>query len=105
MHDFLYRFLTCPDAISQYLAVWTIIQLLESSNPQLIANIRSSPLLSSHIRQLATSCNSTPSASVGTPHSLLSHLNPEIDMAKIQGDIQLFSRGILEFIEGDSDLL
>ena len=30
MHDYLYRFLTSPDATFQHIAVWTIVQLLES---------------------------------------------------------------------------
>ena len=30
MHDYLYRFLTSPDATFQHIAVWTIVQLLDS---------------------------------------------------------------------------
>lgn len=30
MHRYLYRFLTSPDATFQHIAVWTIVQLLES---------------------------------------------------------------------------
>src|SRR5258708_26306748 len=45
MHNYLYRFLTSPDATFQHIAVWTIVQLFESVAPQLITNIRSSPLL------------------------------------------------------------
>lgn len=30
MHGYLYRFLTSPDATFQHIAVWTIVQLLES---------------------------------------------------------------------------
>lgn len=30
MHKYLYRFLTSPDATFQHIAVWTIVQLLES---------------------------------------------------------------------------
>ncbi|KAF9654285.1 ARM repeat-containing protein [Thelephora ganbajun] len=104
MHNYLYRFLTSPDATFQHIAVWTIVQLLESGDPQLISNIRSSPLLAPHIRQLATSRNSTPSSSVGTPHSVRSHSDQETDTAEGQGEIQLLSRRILEFIDGDVDL-
>ena len=104
MHNYLYRFLTSPDATFQHIAVWTIVQLLESGDPQLITNIRSSPLLAPHIRQLATSRSSTPSSSVGTPHSVRSHSDQETDTAEGQGEIQLLSRRILEFIDGDVDL-
>jgi hypothetical protein len=30
MHKYLFRFLTSPDATFQHIAVWTIVQLLES---------------------------------------------------------------------------
>jgi len=30
MHKYLYRFLSSPDATFQHIAVWTIVQLLES---------------------------------------------------------------------------
>jgi vacuolar protein 8 len=30
LHKYLYRFLTSPDATFQHIAVWTIVQLLES---------------------------------------------------------------------------
>jgi vacuolar protein 8 len=30
MHQYLHRFLTSPDATFQHIAVWTIVQLLES---------------------------------------------------------------------------
>ena len=31
MHQYLHRFLTSPDATFQHIAVWTIVQLLESA--------------------------------------------------------------------------
>ena len=103
MHNYLYRFLNTPDATFQHVAVWTIIQLLESGDPRLITKIRSSPLLVPHIRQLATSRDSTPSSSVGTPHSVRSPSEQEMDAAWDQ-EIQLLSTRILEFIDGDIDL-
>lgn len=104
MHNYLFRFLTSPDATFQHIAVWTIVQLLESGDPQLISNIRSSTLLSPHIRQLAISRTSSPSSSVGTPHSARSHSDQETDTAEGQGEIQLLSKRILEFIDGEVDL-
>ncbi|KAG6381370.1 vacuolar protein 8 [Boletus reticuloceps] len=69
MHRYLYNFLTSPDATFQHIAVWTIVQLLESGDPQLISNIRNSGLLNPPIRQLASSRTPTPTSSIGTPRS------------------------------------
>ncbi|KAG8900987.1 Vacuolar protein 8 [Tulasnella sp. 403] len=65
LHAYLYRFLSSADATFQHIAVWTIVQLLESGDPQLVKNIRESPSLGPYIRQLADSQPSTPS-SVGS---------------------------------------
>jgi hypothetical protein len=35
MHKYLHRFLTSPDATFQHIAVWTIVQLLESGGQRL----------------------------------------------------------------------
>ena len=106
MRGYLYRFTTSSDATFQHIAVWTIVQLLESGDPHLITNIRSSPLLVSHIRQLATSPDSTPSSSVGTPDSVRSRSDQDSDSDSDEGqeDIHLLSRRILEFIDVDVGL-
>jgi vacuolar protein 8 len=72
-------------------------------DPQLISNIRNSHMLAPHIRQLAVSRSSTPSSSVGTPHSYPthSHSDQETETAEGQGEIQLLSRRILEFVDID----
>ncbi|TFK36777.1 armadillo-type protein [Crucibulum laeve] len=102
MHRYLYRFLTSPDATFQHIAVWTIVQLLESGDPQLISNIRSSNLLVPNIRTLAVSRTSSRSSSAGTPHSHGSrHSYSETETGEGQGEIQLLSRRILEFVDGD----
>ncbi|KAF5377241.1 hypothetical protein D9615_006353 [Tricholomella constricta] len=105
MHKYLYRFLSSPDATFQHIAVWTIVQLLESGDPQLISNIRNSSLLIPNIRTLAASRASTPSSSVGTPHSHHSHTHSEHDTetGDGQGEIQLLGRRILEFVDGDAE--
>lgn len=105
MHKYLYRFLSSPDATFQHIAVWTIVQLLESGDPQLISNIRSSSLLNPNIRQLATSRASSPSSSVGTPRSHRSHTHSyqDTETGEGQGEIQLLARRILEFVDGDGE--
>ncbi|KZT06223.1 vacuolar protein 8 [Laetiporus sulphureus 93-53] len=106
MHRYLYRFLTSPDATFQHIAVWTIVQLLESGDPQLISNIRSSNLLVPNIRQLAQTRPSSPTSSVGgTPHSHHSqaHSYQDTETGDGQGEIQMLARRILEITEEESD--
>jgi vacuolar protein 8 len=81
------------------------VQLLESGDPQLISNIRSSNLLNPNIRQLATSRSSSPSSSVGSPHSHRSqaHSYQDTETGEGHGEIQLLARRILEFVEGDME--
>lgn len=103
MHKYLYRFLSSSDATFQHIAVWTIVQLLESGDPQLISNIRSSNVLTPNIRQLATSRPSSPTSSAGTPHSYRSktHSYQDTETGEGQGEIQLLARRILEFVDAD----
>jgi len=105
MHRYLYNFLTSPDATFQHIAVWTIVQLLESGDPQLISNIRNSGLLNPPIRQLASSRTPTPSSSIGTPrsHHSASQSYADTEGGEGQGEIQLLARRILEFVDGDID--
>jgi len=106
MHRYLFRFLTSPDATFQHIAVWTIVQLLESGDPQLISNIRNSNLLIPNIRQLAETRTSTPTSSIGgTPHShhSQSHSYADTETGDGQGEIQLLARRILEITEDDGD--
>ncbi|KAI0078483.1 ARM repeat-containing protein [Panus rudis PR-1116 ss-1] len=105
MHQYLYRFLTSPDATFQHIAVWTIVQLLESGDPQLNSHIRNSPLLIPNIRQLSQTRTSSPVSSInGTPHSAHSHNSyQETETGEGQGEIQLLARRILELTEVDGD--
>ena len=102
MHNYLYRFLTSPDPAFQHIAVWTIVQLLECGDPQLISNICSSLLLAPHIRQLTAPRSSTPN-SVGTPHSVRSSPNQETDTSEDEEEIQVLSGRILELIDRDEN--
>jgi vacuolar protein 8 len=105
MHRYLYNFLTSVDATFQHIAVWTIVQLLESGDPQLISNIRLSGLLNPSIRQLALSRTPSATSSVGTPrsHRSQSQSYADTDTGEGQGEIQLLARRILEFVDGDVD--
>lgn len=44
MHRYLYHFLTSPDATFQHIAVWTIVQLLESGGGLLYFSVLRNPL-------------------------------------------------------------
>lgn len=77
LHAYLVRFLGSADITFQHIAVWvgqlsghrssqTIVQLLEAEDDQLTNNIRSSPILISSIRQLASS--PPPSRAAGGRH-------------------------------------
>jgi len=103
MHRYLYRFLTSSDATFQHIAVWTIVQLLESGDPLLISNIRTSSLLIPNIRNLASSRASSHSSSVGTPtsHRSQSQSYQDTETGEGAGEIQQLGRRIIEIIEGD----
>ncbi|KAG9046863.1 Vacuolar protein 8 [Tulasnella sp. UAMH 9824] len=97
LHAYLYRFLSSADATFQHIAVWTIVQLLESGDEQLIRNIRDSPRLQPYIHQLAQSQPTTPS-SVGSR----SHSYSESGGEGGTGEITALARRILELTEGES---
>ena len=103
MHQYLYRFLTSPDATFQHIAVWTIVQLLDSGDPQLVSNIVSSNLLIPNISQLAQSQPSSPSSSNGTPRSHSPSYTTETGDG--QGEIQLLARRILDHVNGEADMV
>jgi vacuolar protein 8 len=105
MHKYLYRFLASPDATFQHIAVWTIVQLLESGDPQLISNIRNSGILIPSIRQLSESRPGSRSSSVeedaeGTLRSRSRHSYQDTE-AEGAGEIQLLARRILEFTDNE----
>ena len=52
LHGYLVRFLESEDTTFQHIAVWTLIQLLESGNHELEQHIRDSPHLLDLVRQL-----------------------------------------------------
>lgn len=100
MHGFLFHFLTNADPLFQHVAVWTIVQFLESGDPKLISNIHSSPLLVPHIEQLATSHVRSPSSPSRDPDDARLSLVKETSVAAYRRDIQVLSRRILDSIAG-----
>lgn len=96
LHNYLYRFLSSTDATFQHIAVWTIVQLLESGDAQLTNNIRSSDLLNSHIRQLAASGSSSPTSTVGSHSQSYSE-----DGEGGASEIAALARRIVEITDGE----
>ncbi|OAX44830.1 ARM repeat-containing protein [Rhizopogon vinicolor AM-OR11-026] len=109
MQQYLYNFLKSVDATFQHIAVWTIVQLLESGDGELIRNIRNSALLDAPIRLLASSPTPSAPSSVGTPRSDRSSSRSSAGthsgegQGEGQGEIRLLARRILEFVDGDID--
>ncbi|KAI9445559.1 vacuolar protein 8 [Lactarius indigo] len=101
MHQYLHRFLTSLDATFQHIAVWTIVQLLESG-----ATFASSNLLIPNVRELSVSRSVTPTSSAGTPRSHRSQARSyqETETGDGQGEIQELARKILYFVDGDEQV-
>lgn len=73
-----------------------------STDPQLVSNIRSSTLLLPHIRAMSITRASSPLSSVGTPRSHQSHPSyQDTESGENLQEVQLLSRRILEFVDGD----
>lgn len=53
IHGYLSRFLASGDATFQHIAIWTLLQLLESEDKKLIGLIGKSPLIVEMIKQIA----------------------------------------------------
>ncbi|KAL0950676.1 hypothetical protein HGRIS_007460 [Hohenbuehelia grisea] len=107
MHRYLYRFLTSSDATFQHIAVWTIVQLMESNDPQLVSNIRASTLLIPNIRTLASSRSSSPASSAGSPgsHRSQERSYQETETGDGGSEIQILARRIVDYVEGDEGLV
>jgi vacuolar protein 8 len=58
LHGYLVRFLESNDTTFQHIAVWTLVQLLESGDSQLEQHVRESPHILAFVRQLATRADS-----------------------------------------------
>ena len=95
LHGYLVRFLESDDTTFQHIAVWTLIQLLESGNRDLEQHIRESPHLLQLVRQLQSREDGSHTAEEdvdGTNQDL----SPEREIAAL-------SRRIEEILFDDSD--
>ncbi|KAN0060618.1 Vacuolar protein 8 [Thecaphora frezii] len=96
LHGYLVRFLESQDSTFQHIAVWTIVQLLESGDAQLEENIRSSDQLIPLIRQLSVA---GPAGSA-TDHSgdESADLEGSEDGQGAEGEISSLARKIQEML-------
>lgn len=53
IHGYLSRFLSSGDATFQHIAIWTLLQLLESEDPQLLDVIRASQDVMAMVREIS----------------------------------------------------
>lgn len=53
IHGYLKRFLASGDATFQHIAIWTLLQLLESSDQKLVETIRSSSDVMAMVREIS----------------------------------------------------
>ena len=93
LHGYLVRFLESQDSTFQHIAVWTIVQLLESGDAQLEDNIRNSEQLLPLIGQLSTA-----SADHSVDESHDSQLDGSDDGQGAEGEVSSLARKIQEML-------
>jgi len=96
MHAYLYRFLSSSDPTFQHIAVWTLVQLLESRDPELLRRIKESPLLLGAIRELTVS---QPSSADGSSRGQEEEDDEEGENGK--HEIAELARRIIAFANGE----
>jgi vacuolar protein 8 len=121
LHAYLFRFLSSQDATFQHIAVWTMVQFLESGgnllvyydpatptdyrrDPQLISSIRNSQSLMSRVQQLAQSPVTSRTSSIRSGRSQTQAYD-DPDAAEGQGEIAILARRIQDMVDGEEGLL
>ncbi|MCO5568893.1 hypothetical protein L7F22_022595 [Adiantum nelumboides] len=97
LHGYLARFLDSQDSTFQHIAVWTIVQLLESGDAQLEENVRSSNQLLPLIKNLSTSPNASER---GSPRD---NGEGSDDGQSAEGEISSLARKIQEMLFEGTD--
>lgn len=98
MHAYLYRFLSSSDPTFQHIAVWTLVQLLESRDPELLRRIKESPLLLGAIRELTVS---QPSSADGSSYARGQEEEDEEEGENGKHEIAELARRIIAFANGE----
>ncbi|KAK4703314.1 vacuolar protein 8, partial [Phenoliferia sp. Uapishka_3] len=99
IHGYLIRFLESQDTTFQHIAIWTLVQLLESDDPTLEAQIRASDQL----RQLATHLSTLPSSAASyaekADSSNPSMSDDEDDGDGGEGEIRTLASKVLDLLD------
>jgi hypothetical protein len=101
LHGYLVRFLESHDTTFQHIAVWTIVQLLESGDAKLEAAIRASSDLIPLVTKLSSASSTAPSSQTGDgprPSDSASQRSDEDD-DEADGEIAILSRKIIDLLE------
>jgi len=98
MHAYLYRFLSSSDPTFQHIAVWTLVQLLESRDPELLRRIKESPLLLGAIRELTVS---QPSSADGSSYARGQEEEDDEEGENGKHEIAELARRIIAFANGE----
>lgn len=102
LHGYLVRFLESQDSTFQHIAVWTIVQLLESGDAQLENNIRSSSALLPLIRRLSNSPSQSAASNQGSPSDRAGAMDGASDDGQgAEGEISSLARKITDMLLGE----
>jgi len=96
LHGYLVRFLESDDTTFQHIAIWTLVQLLESGDPTLESQIRASPDLIPLARRLSTMTSSQASLKDGAESADGSEGGEDAG----EGEIVALARTVLDLLDG-----
>lgn len=99
LHGYLVRFLESQDSTFQHIAVWTIVQLLESGDATLEQNIRSSSQVLPLIRQLAEHGGAANGGQDGDRSEGSAGMEGSEDGQDAEGEISSLAKRISELLE------
>ena len=103
LHGYLVRFLESHDTTFQHIAVWTIVQLLESGDAKLETAIRSSQEIIPLVTKLSSAAGSTASSQGGDgprpSDSASQRTGSDEEEDEADGEIAILSRKILDLLD------
>lgn len=102
LHGYLVRFLESQDNTFQHIAVWTIVQLLESGDATLEQSIRSSPRilpLVSQLTKVSSTAASSQAGDAGSPPSIRRSEQSDDEEEEADGEIAMLARKIIDLVE------
>ncbi|KAI5477174.1 hypothetical protein MNV49_006618 [Pseudohyphozyma bogoriensis] len=102
IHGYLVRFLESRDTTFQHIAIWTLVQLLESGDPTLEAQIRASPSLMNLAHQLSNLPSSAASYDKNGTESQRSVSDDEDDGDGGEGEIKVLASRVLDLLDGNA---